>query len=81
MIKLDYSTVSEFNELQESKVYNYLCDLLDETKCSLINADKEETIRILQGKAQQLNDIINIILTAKERMLDLRTGTKRTNIF
>ena len=81
MKKLDINTLSEFNDLVDSKVYDYLSQYLEEIKIGLINAEKDEAFRTLQGKAQVLSEILNICNDAKNRIIDLRNSKGKSNPF
>lgn len=72
MITIDYGLLSEFNELQDSKVFNYLTDKLEEVKTQLVNVQEESTFRTLQGRALMLSEIINSINTSRDKMMEFR---------
>ena len=81
MKQLDIQELNEFNSLVDSKVYNYLSEKLNEVKSALINVEKEDNFRILQGKAQQLSEILTLCDESKQRIIDLRLSKGRSNPF
>lgn len=72
MISDNYGLLSELNDLNETKVYEYFTDRLNEIKGQLISCQEETKLRILQGKAQMLSEIITQINSAKSRLIELR---------
>lgn len=79
MITLDYSTLREFHDLQDTKVFNYLADRLEQVKENLVNCSEESAFRTLQGKAQMLFEIIELSNTAyakAEAMKQTKIDTK-----
>lgn len=81
MKKLDINTLSEFNDLVDSKVYDYLSQYLEEVKVGLINAEKDEAFRTLQGKAQVLSEILNVCNDAKIGLSTYVRGKGKSNLF
>ena len=68
----EYRILSALNDLQGSDIQEYLQNKLDNLKTQLVNCQEESSFRTLQGKAQQLSEILNSIYTAKDQMIELR---------
>lgn len=68
----DLRILSALNDLQDSKIQEYLEEKLESLKVQLVNVQEESSFRTLQGKAQQLSEILNSIYTAKDQMIELR---------
>lgn len=68
----DLRILSALNDLQDSKIQEYLEEKLEAIKIQLVNVQEESSFRTLQGKAQQLSEILNSIYTAKDQMIELR---------
>ena len=71
-MEVDYRILSALNDLQDSKIEEYLKDKLENLKIQLVNCVEESSFRTLQGKAQQLSEILNRIATAIDQMIELR---------
>ena len=68
----DLRILSDLNDLQDSKIQEYLEEKLEAIKIQLVNVQEESSFRTLQGKAQMLSEILNSIENAKDQMIVLR---------
>lgn len=72
MITDNYGLLSELNDLNDSKVFEYLTDKLNEIKTQLMHCQEESTFRTLQGKSLMLFEIISNIESARDKMIEHR---------
>lgn len=68
----EYRILSALNDLQGSDIEEYLKDKFEQLKTQLVHCQEESSYKVLQGKAQQLSEILNSIATAKDQMIELR---------
>lgn len=78
----DYRFWSELHDLKDSRIEEYLIETLDTIKNQLINTTDIEKIRVLQGKAQLLFEIMNNIEKAHDKLVDLKKDkTNMSKVF
>ena len=81
MITKDIRHYTDFNDVKDTRVEEYLQSMLEDIKVSLVNCSEEDKFRTLQGKAQAYTEILKEIDGAKDSLIALRQQKDMSKAF